>query len=55
MMCNIQGTGAGRPPYGRDDLVAGPVHEYEISHEYGQRPVNPEPALYEDSENPNSE
>uniref|UniRef100_A0AAR2LG16 Latent-transforming growth factor beta-binding protein 3 n=1 Tax=Pygocentrus nattereri TaxID=42514 RepID=A0AAR2LG16_PYGNA len=37
-LCNIQGTVAGRRPYGRDALVAGPVHEYMISPEYEQRP-----------------
>uniref|UniRef100_A0AAR2JCT6 Latent-transforming growth factor beta-binding protein 1 n=1 Tax=Pygocentrus nattereri TaxID=42514 RepID=A0AAR2JCT6_PYGNA len=33
-LCNIQGTVAGRRPYGRDALVAGPVHEYMITGRY---------------------
>ncbi|XP_037397988.1 latent-transforming growth factor beta-binding protein 1 isoform X4 [Pygocentrus nattereri] len=53
-LCNIQGTVAGRRPYGRDALVAGPVHEYMISPEYEQRRVNPGLTVVDDSENPNT-
>ncbi|KAL7861431.1 hypothetical protein SRHO_G00128720 [Serrasalmus rhombeus] len=53
-LCNIQGTVAGRRPYGRDALVAGPVHEYMISPEYEQRPINPGLTVVDDSENPNN-
>ncbi|KAA0711091.1 Latent-transforming growth factor beta-binding protein 1 [Triplophysa tibetana] len=43
-MCNI------RRPYGQDALVAGPIHEYEVSPEYDSRPLNPDGTLpfYED-------
>lgn len=43
-MCNI------RRPYGQDALVAGPIHEYEVSPEYDPRPLNPDGTLpfYED-------
>ncbi|XP_040034444.2 latent-transforming growth factor beta-binding protein 1 isoform X2 [Gasterosteus aculeatus] len=33
-MCNV----GGRQVYGRDALVAGPVHEYEVSPDYSQSP-----------------
>lgn len=36
-MCNLP-VGAGRRPYGRDALVAGPVHEYEVSPDYSPTP-----------------
>lgn len=32
-MCNIP-LGERRQPYGHDALVAGPVHEYEVSPDY---------------------
>ncbi|XP_036448595.1 latent-transforming growth factor beta-binding protein 1 isoform X2 [Colossoma macropomum] len=51
-MCNIRGAVAGRRPYGRDALVAAPVHEYEARTEYEQRPIDPEPSFYEDYANP---
>ncbi|XP_029926762.1 latent-transforming growth factor beta-binding protein 1 isoform X3 [Myripristis murdjan] len=51
-MCNLP-MGAGRRPYGRDALVAGPVHEYEVSPDYAPSPdqqaVLP---LYEEEERP---
>ncbi|KAM4615423.1 latent-transforming growth factor beta-binding protein 1 isoform 2-T2 [Polymixia lowei] len=56
-MCNLPVSGGrradGRRPYGRDALVAAPVHEYEVSPDYAPRPeqhaVLP---LYEDEEDP---
>ncbi|TRY90772.1 hypothetical protein DNTS_028646 [Danionella cerebrum] len=50
-MCNL------RRPYGRDALVAGPVHEYEVGADYNPRPLNPDGTLsffedYEESRNP---
>ncbi|KAI4903935.1 hypothetical protein NFI96_031938 [Prochilodus magdalenae] len=49
-MCNIQGSSTSRRPYGRDALVAGPTHEYD----YEQRPLDPDPTLYEDYETTNT-
>ncbi|XP_058507250.1 latent-transforming growth factor beta-binding protein 1 isoform X5 [Solea solea] len=34
-MCNLP-LGGGRRPYGRDALIAGPDHEYEVSPDYSQ-------------------
>ncbi|XP_066527076.1 latent-transforming growth factor beta-binding protein 1 isoform X2 [Hoplias malabaricus] len=53
-MCNVRGSVAGRRPYGRDALLAAPVHQYEVIPEYEQRPVDPEPPFYEEYANPNS-
>lgn len=43
-MCNIP-FGGEQQPYGRDALVAGPVHEYDMSPDYSpspeQRPFPP--------------
>ncbi|XP_054652632.1 latent-transforming growth factor beta-binding protein 1 isoform X2 [Dunckerocampus dactyliophorus] len=36
-MCNLP-MGGGHHPYGRDALVAGPVHEYEVSPDYSPSP-----------------
>ncbi|XP_044071055.1 latent-transforming growth factor beta-binding protein 1 isoform X8 [Siniperca chuatsi] len=36
-MCNLP-LGDGRRPYGHDALVAGPVHEYEVSPDYSPSP-----------------
>ncbi|XP_047458686.1 latent-transforming growth factor beta-binding protein 1 isoform X2 [Mugil cephalus] len=51
-MCNLPLSGE-RRPYGHDALVAGPVHEYEVSPDYlpppEQQPVRP---FYEDEERP---
>uniref|UniRef100_A0A3Q0RUV1 Latent-transforming growth factor beta-binding protein 1 n=1 Tax=Amphilophus citrinellus TaxID=61819 RepID=A0A3Q0RUV1_AMPCI len=41
-MCNLPLSG-GQRPYGRDALVAGPVHEYEVSPDYSP---SPEELLY---------
>ncbi|XP_061547020.1 latent-transforming growth factor beta-binding protein 1 isoform X4 [Phycodurus eques] len=48
-MCNL----GGRHPYGRDALVAGPVHEYEVSPDYSPSPEE-HPALpfYDNEEYP---
>ncbi|XP_076020330.1 latent-transforming growth factor beta-binding protein 1 isoform X2 [Genypterus blacodes] len=48
-MCNLPVGGGGRRPYGRDALVAGPIHEYEVSPDYSpeQRAVLP---FYEEEE-----
>lgn len=56
-MCNIRQFGESRRPYGQDALVAGPVHEYEVSPEYDFRPPNPDSTLpfYDDYEAPRSE
>ncbi|XP_051723212.1 latent-transforming growth factor beta-binding protein 1 isoform X4 [Ctenopharyngodon idella] len=53
-MCNIRQFGDSRRPYGQDALVAGPVHEYEVSPEYDFRPPNPDSTLpfYDDYEAP---
>ncbi|KAF7704852.1 hypothetical protein HF521_021924 [Silurus meridionalis] len=53
IMCNIRGSGSVRRPYGQDALVAGPVHEYEVSPEYDPRPLNPNPSFYEDYDESN--
>ncbi|XP_051502465.1 latent-transforming growth factor beta-binding protein 1-like isoform X2 [Myxocyprinus asiaticus] len=55
-MCNIRLPGGQRRPYGQDALVAGPVHEYEVSPEYDTQPLNPDGTLplYEDYEEPRS-
>lgn len=36
-MCNLP-MGGGRRPYGHDALVAGPIHEYEVSPDYSPSP-----------------
>lgn len=36
-MCNLR-LGDGQRQYGRDALVAGPVHEYEVSPDYSPSP-----------------
>uniref|UniRef100_A0AAY5EAH0 Latent transforming growth factor beta binding protein 1 n=1 Tax=Electrophorus electricus TaxID=8005 RepID=A0AAY5EAH0_ELEEL len=54
IMCNLRGSSSNRRPYGRDALVAAPVHEYEVSPEYDPRPMNPEPTFYEDYVNLNT-
>ena len=36
-MCNLDR----RRAYGRDALVAGPVHEYEVSQDYSPSPEQP--------------
>ncbi|KAM6956613.1 latent-transforming growth factor beta-binding protein 1 [Aplochiton taeniatus] len=46
-MCNVP-VSVGRRPYGRDALVAGPVHTYDGEADYSQ----PQDRLYEDRENP---
>uniref|UniRef100_A0A8B9JHN2 Latent-transforming growth factor beta-binding protein 4 n=1 Tax=Astyanax mexicanus TaxID=7994 RepID=A0A8B9JHN2_ASTMX len=52
-MCNLRGSVSSRRPYGRDALVASPVHEYEVR-EYEQRRVDPNPAFYEEYDSPNT-
>nr|XP_055027745.1 latent-transforming growth factor beta-binding protein 1 isoform X1 [Misgurnus anguillicaudatus] len=44
-MCNIRHHGGPLRPYGRDALVAGPIHEYEIRPEYDPQPLNPDGTL----------
>lgn len=49
-MCNIP-WGGGRRPYGNDALVAGPVHEYEVSPDYLPSPEQQlGPTFYENEE-----
>ncbi|XP_030012462.1 latent-transforming growth factor beta-binding protein 1 isoform X1 [Sphaeramia orbicularis] len=49
-MCNLPLAG-GRRPYGRDALVAGPVHEYEVNPDYSTPPEQQEAlAFYEQEE-----
>uniref|UniRef100_A0A8C6KFQ4 Latent transforming growth factor beta binding protein 1 n=1 Tax=Nothobranchius furzeri TaxID=105023 RepID=A0A8C6KFQ4_NOTFU len=51
-MCNIP-LGGGRRPYGNDALVAGPVHEYEVSPDYLPSPEQQlVPKFYENEEYP---
>ncbi|XP_068997959.1 latent-transforming growth factor beta-binding protein 1 isoform X2 [Embiotoca jacksoni] len=51
-MCNLP-LGGGRRPYGHDALVAGPVHEYEVSPDYSPSPEEqPIPSFYENEEHP---
>ncbi|XP_061140649.1 latent-transforming growth factor beta-binding protein 1 isoform X2 [Syngnathus typhle] len=48
-MCNL----AGRHPYGRDALVAGPLHQYEVSPDYSPSPDdNPALPFYDHEEYP---
>ncbi|KAI3363428.1 hypothetical protein L3Q82_011574 [Scortum barcoo] len=49
-MCNIP-LGDGRRPYGRDAVVASPVHEYEVSPDYSPAPEqHAAPPFYENEE-----
>lgn len=49
-MCNVP-LGGGRRPYGQDALVAGPIHEYEVSPDYSPSPEHqPAPRFYEREE-----
>ncbi|KAM4591721.1 latent-transforming growth factor beta-binding protein 1 isoform 2-T2 [Odontesthes bonariensis] len=51
-MCNLP-LGGGRRPYGHDALVAGPVHEYEVSPDYSPSPEQQLiPPFYEHEEHP---
>uniref|UniRef100_A0A3P9HE69 Latent-transforming growth factor beta-binding protein 1 n=1 Tax=Oryzias latipes TaxID=8090 RepID=A0A3P9HE69_ORYLA len=51
-MCNVP-LGGGRRPYGQDALVAGPIHEYEVSPDYSPSPEHqPAPRFYEREEEP---
>ncbi|XP_061914967.1 latent-transforming growth factor beta-binding protein 1 isoform X7 [Entelurus aequoreus] len=48
-MCNLP-MSAGRHPYGRDALVAGPVHEYEVSPDYSPSPDQQSALSFYDNE-----
>ena len=37
-MCNLPMGAGGRRAYGQDALVAGPIHEYEVSPDYSPSP-----------------
>ncbi|XP_026164540.1 latent-transforming growth factor beta-binding protein 1 isoform X2 [Mastacembelus armatus] len=51
-MCNLPVDG-GQRPYGHDALVAGPVHEYEVSPDYSLSPEQQAALpLYENEEHP---
>lgn len=51
-MCNLP-LGDGRRPYGRDALVASPVHEYEVGPDYSPAPEQrAHLPLYENEEHP---